>query len=519
MRFKIDTVAYVLCAAFVVFLLIFGWKVHVMEIDGAEADGYANKADQILSGHIPRDPWHPFLYPILSAAVGALTRDTFTGARIVTTLFAGLLVFAAYRLGRFCFSKEVGLFSLVALVLNYNVIMTGVEASADMSGAALVLVTLLFATRISQGLRYTDLILLALSFALAYSTRYSALFLVPVIVTALVLALAHEGPKRRVIAAAVFVGAVGIFVLPQFILTAKAFGSPFYNENWKNLAFKVYGEQNWDYLRNVPFDGPFSMVKSSPMKVVTSCARELGRFFYVTMGALGGQGLAGALFSATALCGAYSGLLAPDRKKVILITFAATFVFLISLFFFSMPRLLLPILPLGYLWAGDFLMSGPFAGSFRIAKIRVNRAAPLVAVFMIAIVASTAYHMPMYRAAHPVPEFEAVRFVERTYGTDVTVLGTARSLRHYVKCSYNVLPVPTKDEERNIDLYFDRVKKLVDATNAGFVVIGRRTLANRPVALLDGTNVPDFLESIRRNPDVVVYRVGKTQTGGKQHED
>ena len=511
MRFKIDRVAYVICALFVVFLLIFGWKVHVIETQGAEEDGYVGKAQKILSGQIPRDPWHPLLYPILSAAAGAVTGDTFTGARAVTTLFAGLFVFAAYRLGRTCFSKEASLFALVALVLNYNVICGGVEAATDMSFAALVLVTLLLALRVSADARYVPVILLALSFALAFFTRYTALFLVPVVVMALSFSLSRVGAKRRAITVATFVCAVGIVLIPHFILAAKAFGSPFYNENWKNLAWKMYGENDWNYLRRVPYDGPLSVVMSSPMKVVFLCVRELGRFFYVTVGALGGQGLAGALFSATALFGAYKSLLAIDRKRAILITFAATFVFLTCLFFLSLPRLMLSILPLGYLWAGEFLLSGPFSGSFRVAKIRVSRAALVVAVFMIALVASTALHLRMYVAAHPVRELEAARFVERTYGSNVTVFGTCPFMQRSVKYSYRALPVPTGDETSRSKLYFDRLKTLAETTNADFVIVGKLFLENRPVQLLSGVDVPDFLEVVYRTPDAVVYRVVKQQ--------
>jgi hypothetical protein len=143
---------------------------------------------------------------------------------------------------------------------------------------------------------------------------------------------------------------------------------------------------------------------------------------------------------------------------------------------------------------------------------------------MIAIVASTAYHIPMYRASHPVHELEALRFIERTYGVDVTVLGTARTMRRYVKCTYEALPVATSDEARNGSLYIDRVKNLVGTTHADFVVIGRLTLANRPVGLLDAAAAPDFLESVYENPDVVVYRVvrgkkvGETDKGSLGHD-
>lgn len=514
MRSRIDIVAYALCAAFVVSLLVFGWKVHIIETAGAEADGYFKKAEEFMSGRIPRDPYRPLLYPALSAAVGIVVGDAFTGARTVTTFLAGLFLLAAYLLGRSCFGRRVSLFALVALMLNYNVITAGVEAATDMPFSALVLLTLFFALRLLNGRppRFAELVLLAFSFALAYCTRYQALVLIPVIAVALFISLAGTGSRSKTVAVAVFTCAVLLFLTPHFVVTSKLFGSPLHNENWKNLAFKVHGSSDWAYFRRVPFDGWFSVVLSGPVKILSQFVRELGRFFYVTIGALGGQGLAGSLFSVLALVGLYRDLWTFDRKKVVLVTFVAVLVLSTCFFFYSLPRLVLPILPLGYLWAGSFLLSGPFAGSFHVARVRVSRSAPLVAVFMIALLASTVVHMRMYVAAHPVAELEAARAIERKCGSDVTVLGTFPFMQRYVTYTYRWLDNATDEESGRSELYMARMKAIVGEADADFVIVGRLFLEKRPVELLTGADTEGFLEPVYRTADVVVYRVVKEGT-------
>jgi len=54
---KLDKVALLLAAGYVLALCVAGWKIHVIETpSSAEMDGYAAKAELILAGEIPRDP-------------------------------------------------------------------------------------------------------------------------------------------------------------------------------------------------------------------------------------------------------------------------------------------------------------------------------------------------------------------------------------------------------------------------------------------------------------------------------
>jgi hypothetical protein len=277
----------------------------------------------------------------------------------------------------------------------------------------------------------------------------------------------------------------------------------------------MHGGEDWTYFQRIPYDGLFSVLVSSPLKLFLFFIRELARFFHITVSALGGQDLAGGLFAACALLGVYNSLFALDRKRIILVSFAGFCVIISCAFSYSLPRFMLPILPLCYLWGGSFILSGPWTGFFQISKLRMNRTAPVIAVFMLALFASTVLHLRMYVDAHPVRELEAARFIEQKYGSNLTVLGTFPYMQRYVKYGYHQLEDAYGEERIRPDLYVNKLKTVVEATRADYVVIGRLFLQNRPVELLHAENVPAFLEPILQNSDVVVYQV---RTGKERHE-
>jgi hypothetical protein len=505
-----DSVAGLLIAGFVLFLLFFGARFHTIEIpESAENDGYVVQADEIRAGSIPRDPYHPLLYQILSAGAGALLNDSFAGARAVSSLMAGLFLLMTYLVGRTYFGARIALFSVVALALNYNVITTGMDATTDMCFSALATAVLFFSLRAIERPGPASAVLLAFAFSLAYFTRYSAVFLVPAVVVALLAPSAPGGARGRIIRLAVFAAAAALFLAPHFVLTDKAFGSPWYSENWKNLAFKLYGKGDWSYFRRIPYDGLVSVVASAPLKLVVSALRELARFFYTTLRDVGGGGVAGGIFAASTLCGVFVACFAIDRKRLAMLSFLFFYVLLSCVAFLSGARFMIPILPLCSLLGGKFLLAGPFAGSCGIGAWRMPRAAPVVAAFYVALLLTTITHVRLYVGAQPSGELDAARRIEREYGTDVTVLGTFPFMQRYVEYPYFKLEGADGGDAQDGDGYLRRVRSIVEEKDADFVIIGEASLKGRPAQLLDAGEVASFLEPLFRGDRVIVYRVVK----------
>jgi len=509
---KLDRVALGLILGYVLVLIAVGWKIHVIELpNSAEMDGYADKADWIMAGKIPHDAYHPLLYPILAAGAGIFAGNGFAGARIVSSLFAGLLAAMTYLVGRACFGRGVGFLALVALLINYNVVTMGMEAGTDMTFAALALTLLFLCVRSGLGLRYRDMAYLGVAFALALFTRYNALFLLPTVIVACALPVAGIPVRRRMLTLLVFAVVTVAVLTPHFILTERVFGRPWYSESWRNLALKMHGDYDWNYFRNVHSDGVLSIVLSSPGRFTVSFFRELARFFYSTLVELGGGGLAGGLFAAAALAGFYGTWFEIDRRKFIVASFAVFFVTLNCLSFYSGLRFMLPILPVAYLGAGTAILSGPFAGSFRAGKLRIARSIPAVGLFILALLMSSAIHMRAYANAHPIRELEAARLIERRYGDGVIVLGTFPFMQRYVGYRYIELFDAAPSEVDHPGEYVESLRDSLIARNADFIIVGKRSLKNRPLELLGAENPPDFLDPVVRDPDVVVYRVRRVQ--------
>ena len=511
-----DRLAYALVAAFFLFLLVFGAQYHTIEeMQSAEIDGFVPKADKILSGKLPRDVYRPLLYPLLSAGLGALLRDTFAGARVVSSLAAAILALAVYLLGRRCFGRGVGLFALAATVMNDVTIRHGLHTATDMTFAALALLTVLLAIRASDTGRLSSVVWLALSFALACFTRYTSVALLPAVAVSLAWTKGKTTRPRVALRCAVFMATAVVFLVPHFVLTARVFGSPLYDENWRNLAFKLYGGWDWSYLGGNPFDGLWSVIASSPRKFVWAAGRELAEFFYLTLSQLGGRGLAGALLAASTLSGLYITMLSLDRRRAIVLISGSCYVLLVCMLFFTSPRLMLPVLPLCYLLAGHFLLNcGAFAGSFRIGRLSADRRVPVVAVFLLALTVATAKELPIFVSMHPTGERAVAAMLGETYGDSITVAGTWPFCSRYVRYQYRYI----RPEAVRVNDRFDMsaLAAYLEKVSADYLMVGRLTLDGFPLALLEGRDLPPFLELVRRERDATVYRhIGNGRSDGE----
>lgn len=219
--------------------------------------------------------------------------------------------------------------------------------------------------------------------------------------------------------------------------------------------------------------------------------------------------MAGGVFAASALCGVFVACFAIDRKRLLMLSFLFFYVLLSCVAFLSGSRFMIAILPLCCLFGGRFLLAGPFAGSFRAGAWRIHRAAPVVAVFLIALLLTTVVHVRMYVRAQPLGELDAARKIERLYGPDVTVLGTFPFMQRYVKYAYFKLEDADGRDARDGDAYLRRVRSIVEKRGADFVIVGEASLKGRPVILLDAEEVAPFLRPLFRGDGVVVYRVAK----------
>lgn len=382
----LDRIAIIITIIFVVFLIILGWKYGSAEEPRDVA--------AIRNGRLPQNVFHPLLYPILAGVTSILLHDILAGTQVVSSLMAGVFVFTTYLLGAKVVNKTVGLLCLLFTITNLHVIVFGVFPSTDMTGAAFIILTLFLCVYLITKKNAQAVILLGLAFSLAYFTRYQAMLLLPTILLALFFS-SKASLKRFAIHLLVFLLSVGIFLSPHFVLTMKIFGRPFYDENWKNVAAKLYYDRSQQhhetYLDKVPFDGLTETIMHSPETFIKSGIQELWLFLRFGVNNVVGLPplLAGLFF-----IGGYLSLFSFSKEKLIAFSFGSVYVFVIAFMFFaSYARLLLPILPVCYLIIAEFLLSLDSTVQLKTYRIR-----PIMILVILIILAKTAVIIPNLRA-------------------------------------------------------------------------------------------------------------------------
>jgi hypothetical protein len=170
--------------------------------------------------------------------------------------------------------------------------------------------------------------------------------------------------------------------------------------------------------------------------------------------------------------------------------------------FFTSPRLMLPILPVCYVWAGAALFRSDdpsFVGQGRRWHLALSLAVVVVLVTFVA----TVRQIPGFVAMHPVEEVRTLVDLERKHGTNIVVVGTAPYFDRHVRYAYRDLRVPSGGQGGAP--FEDRLRDHLRGVD--YLVVGRLTGRGLPPGLVDASEVPSFLETIDVGPDVVVFRV------------
>jgi 4-amino-4-deoxy-L-arabinose transferase-like glycosyltransferase len=508
-------------------LALFGARWHRVEEAGtAERDGYVAQAEEILAGRLPRDPYRPLLYPL---AVAGLSRSTgiapFPAARLLANLSAAALAWLAWAMARRLGPRSgrgagtAGGWAMALTAANPNLWRIGQHVTTDMPFAALAGAALLGGLLYMERPRAATAVAGGLAWGLAAFTRGNAVFLLPALVAAWWLGCRSAParplsarPPRHTLHLAAGVAAALAALLPHWALRAAAFGDPFHDENWKNLAWKLYGYPDWSYLARVPFSGPLELLKADPLRVVRGAVAELGRFLAEGLPQLGGTWFHVALLAA----GAAVALRRPASRRAAawLLGAGALLVGATALVFFAWGRLLLVLLPAGNALAALATVAAVPLGLPAAAGRRRRRllaAAGAAAVGLLAL-KTFAFRMPAFVANHPCAEIAALRRLDARLPRGVPVAGTSPFLGRYLKRPYITIPDAFGRETAEPALYFERLRALLERAGAGSVVAGEIDLRDRPRSLLGPSPPVPWLapEAPARGPSgrrVAVWRV------------
>jgi 4-amino-4-deoxy-L-arabinose transferase-like glycosyltransferase len=547
---RADRLARWAALALLLALALFGRRYHWVEEAGtAERDGYAGQAALLLAGSLPHDPYRPLFYPMAAAAITPLTGDAFTAARLLSNLAAAWLAWLAYAYGRRLGGAVVGGWAMALAAVNPNLWIIGQHATTDMLFAALAAAALLAGLRYLQAPAAAPALLAGLALGLAAFTRSNALFLLPALLAAWWLApvwgppvppapaplpsrLGHLG----LAAAAALVG-----LLPHWALRLVEFGSPFYDENWKNLAFKLYGYPDWSYLNRVPFHSAAEVALRDPVAVLRGGVAELWRFAGAGAAQLFGTWVhvllvvAGALWlivrrgrSGAAARPAAAGIPGElERRSAIwLVLSLLSFLAATAFAFFTWGRLLLVLLPGAYAlgfasWAAlQGAGSAPEAGSGvragagaaarggRAARwVMVAASAAGAALVLLLALKTFVYRLPAFVARHPYVEVEVLRRLDARLPPGAVLAGTSPFLGRYLVHRYVAIPDAFGAEVVAPALYYAQLARLVRDARVSYLVAGAVDLRARPPGLLAPNAPVPWLAPAGAERGVAVWRV------------
>lgn len=457
-------------------LAAFGYRFHWVEEAGtAERDGYVAQAEQILRGELPRDAFRPLLYPLLIAGVAKPGVPPFAAARLLSNLSAAALVWLAWAFGRRLGGTAAGIWAFALAAVNPNVWILGQHTTTDMLFAALA------AASLYAGLVYLESPSLKTAVAagaflgLAAFTRSNAVFLLPPLVVAWWLG----DSRRRWGHLAALLAAAVVFLIPHWALRQAVFGSPFHDENWKNLAWKLHGYPDWSYLDRVPYGSALEVVREDPLAVVHGGVSELVRFFF-------GGGIsqlfgtwAHVLLLVAGVAVAFRRAASTRRLAGWLLCAGGLFLTATAFAFFTWGRLLLLLLPIGY---GLSVVSWlwPWRAPGRVAQA--------VALALVALLAvkTFAFRLPAFIEHHPIREVAALRKLDASLPPGPALAGTSPFLGRYLERTYVDLPDAFGREIAEPRLWYARVAPLLRRAGVAYLVAGPMDLRDRPPSLLAG---------------------------------
>lgn len=512
---QIRATGFAATAAFLLFvgLALFGSRYHWVEEAGtAERDGYVAQAEEILAGRLPRDPFRPLLYPLLTAVLGGLLGNPFAAARLLSNAAAAVLAYLAYRFGRRLGGPAVGGWALAATTANPNLWILGQHVTPDMLFAALgamaLLAGLVYLERPSRGAALVG----GGAYGLALFTRGNALFLLPGLLLAWWLAPGERREKVKHLSAAALLAI--LLLVPHWVLRHAAFGDPFYDENWKNLAWKLYGYPDWSYLERVPYEGLWEVVRSDPWGVATAGVAETARFVRGGLAQLLGTWFHVLLFAA----GSLLALRRRPRESLWLLAALGMVVGATAAAFFAWGRLLLLLLPPAFALAFVWLEPGGIAGRREWLRrkegppregpplVRAAQGVALAAVLLLAV-KTAFFRLPAFVQRHPYLEVAVLRSLEGRVGPAEALAGTSPSLGRYVEREYVYIPDAFGPEVEAPGLYLAKIRPLLQEKNCRYLVVGRVDLRDRPRELLAPIPPAPWLERAGGDGRVAIWRV------------
>lgn len=456
---------------YILFVIIFALNVHPIEDNGGanpELDFYVPRAAALMRGETFPDSYRPILYLLAGSITGKVLGDRyFLGCQIISILSSYLFIYCSFMIAKIVLKKYAAWLLLVLIFINGDILQASVRAASDMLFQSFFMLILWWCLRMDMKIQKSsrDAVTLGIFFGLAYSTRYTTIFILPVL--ALFFWARRKNYSLKHFFA--FCAATIVVITPQLILNYVQFGSPFYNENWRNLAVYYFGlgGLSWNgggftqysqaYLLQEFIKNPFYFISFGAVKIVGSAAYKglpnalFGRWdinlFFISIQKL--MALAVYLSVPYIILTRKNGW--GKQIRLFLVSSAIMVIISIGYTFYFSPRFILPVIPILFMFFID--------GIYRLFSENRWRLAAL-ATITVFILCGQLIEINRFIKDHVVDDLRASQWLVDHLG-NVPTMGTSLFLGNHFPFQYSYLDSLTiiQDKEEYINRIYSTIRK------------------------------------------------------------
>jgi hypothetical protein len=285
----------IIAAIYFVIILIVSLLYHKVGDYGVETDffwNYVPEAKSFINGILVIDQFRGPLYPIILGPLNIIFNDYFFTGILIGISSAAVVIFLTYELIRKLFSPLTAFIVVLLLGANPIFVQYSYSAGTDMIFNALATATLFYLFK-EKKLNYQNLIITSVLAGLSYLTRYNGVFLLGFVFIMLFVNYWNIGWLKRLKASVIFVLVFLLTFTPWGIYCLIKKGSFFYNENFKNIAYEIYGKGTiaWDqfwFEHSSSYTTLFDVIAMNPLKFLTTVIGNIVENFWSDMTGLMG---------------------------------------------------------------------------------------------------------------------------------------------------------------------------------------------------------------------------------------
>ena len=292
-EFRYDGI--VIASLYFFIILIVSLLFHKVGDYGVETDffwNYVPEAKNFINGNLIIDPFRGPFYPIILGILNLIFYNYFVTGIILGIFSASLVIFLVYELIRKLFSPLSAFFVVALLSVNPIFVQYSYSAGTDMLFNALATATLYFFFKDNK-LNYQNLIIVSILAGLSYLTRYNGVFLFGFVFIILFVNYWDLSWVKRVKTSMIFISVFTLTFAPWGIFCFIKKGSFFYNENYKNIAYEVFGKGTiaWDqfwFEHSNSYSSLFGVIAMNPIKFFQTMIGNIAENFWSDMNGLMG---------------------------------------------------------------------------------------------------------------------------------------------------------------------------------------------------------------------------------------